>query len=188
MPRRDRTHHAAGAARSRGGDGAALDAMRDAAHAEIALPTAARSSQWTAAARGIDKLCRRWPAVQGAGPVSALSGQTPIAAQARRPGAGQRLRIRGLTKRGRPLYQRPAAQPTARYRLATNRLSAAGGSTASAARRVPAAGAPSVARSRQLVLQRLVQHPAGARMPPPLQLERRPPWRAAWTSAPTCRT
>ena len=136
---------------------AALDAMRDAAHR---CPQQRRGQPaWTAAARvSISSVGDVLP-FKAQVLVSALSGPEAIA-DARCKYAGLEPVsgcIRGLTKRGRPLYQRPAAQPHGALPTRDNRLPAAGGNGL-LPEKFLAAGRTVVAEDlRQLVLQRLVQ-------------------------------
>ncbi len=161
----------------------ALDAMRDAGHAEIALLNSGAVSE-----RGLPLRAVSISSVGDVLPfkaqvlVSALTGQAIADALRKYAGLepGQRLRIRGLTKKGDDLLinGRPL-NLTARYRLATIDFLAAGGNGL-LPEKFFAAGRTVVAEDlRQLVLKHLVQRAGRGAVPSPLQLERRPLWRAA---------
>lgn len=161
----------------------ALDAMRDAGHAELALLNSGAVSD-----RGLPLRVVSISSVGDVLPfkaqvlVSTLSGQA--IADALRKYAGQepsqRLRIRGLTKKGDDLLVngRPL-NLTARYRLATIDFLAAGGNGLLPDKFLPAGRTVVSDDLRQLVLKHLVQRAGRDKVPPPLRLERRPLWRAA---------
>lgn len=160
-----------------------LDAMRDAAHAEIALINSGAISD-----RGLPL---RAASISSVGDVlpfkaqvlaSTLTGQAITDALQKYAGQepGQRLRISGLTKKdgtllinGRPL------SVTARYRVATIDFLAAGGNGLLPAKFLPAKSSVIAEDLRQLVLAHLGQHAGSGAALAPLRLERRPLWRVA---------
>ena len=160
-----------------------LDAMRDAAHAEIALINSGAISD-----RGLPL---RAASISSVGDVlpfkaqvlaSTLSGQAITDALHKSAGQepGQRLRISGLTKKdGNLLINGRPLSVTARYRVTTIDFLAAGGNGLLPAQFLPVKSAVVAADLRQLVLAHLQQHARSGAAPAPLRLERRPLWRVA---------
>lgn len=160
-----------------------LDAMREVAHAELALINSGAVSD-----RGLPL---RVASISSVGDVlpfkaqvlaSTLSGQAITDALQKYAGQepGQRLRISGLTKKdGNLLVNGRPLSVTARYRVATIDFLAAGGNGLLPAKFLPAKNSVVADDLRQLVLTHLGQHAGSVTVPAPLRLERRPLWRVA---------
>jgi hypothetical protein len=160
-----------------------LDAMRDAAHAEIALLNSGAVSE-----RGLPLRTISTSAVGDVLPfkaqvlASTLSGQELADALQKYAGQepGQRLRIRGLRKKdGNLLVNGRPLNPTTRYRVATIDFLAAGGNGLLPEKFLPASRTIVSEDLREVVLDHLLRHTEPGAAPPPLGLERRPLWRAA---------
>lgn len=161
-----------------------LDAMRDAAHAEIALLNSGAVSD-----RGLPLRIASISSVGDVLPFKAqvlagtVSGQVLSDALLKYAGQepGQRLRLSGLSKKnGNLLVNGRPLSVTARYRVVTIDFLAAGGNGLVPAKFLPARHTVVAEDLRQLVLAHLRPRAGqSAVSTAPLRLERRPLWRVA---------